>query len=388
MNQRQLSILYSLHSWAGVVTGLLLFIICFSGAVVVFKNEIDLWANPSLKDMPRVAQPIGVDAVIADAKRKYPLHTIENIVVPNEIYPNYFVFLKEGKNERIKYAARADTGELTQPVESQLGQYIRVLHVFLFFGPRWIVGFLGVAMLVLIGTGIFIHTKIVKELYTQRWRRSFRLVASDLHKVAGIWGLGFHILIAFTGAWIGLAPVFTRAYDFAMAPPATEVAMKKDKAFKVDKADKALLPMLAVDPLLTKARTDLAGFDITSMSVQHAGKANAILRINGNLDDNLASTAHIHYSMVDGKIIKKHDPRVEGFWSQANSLMEPLHFGDFGGIGLKILYFFLGMTPAILSLSGTLLWLDRRKKMQRESASLVGIPASDVPATSLGAARV
>ena len=47
-SQRTLNRLFTLHSWAGIVTGLLLFIVCFSGAVVVFKNEIDLWANPSL----------------------------------------------------------------------------------------------------------------------------------------------------------------------------------------------------------------------------------------------------------------------------------------------------------------------------------------------------
>ena len=76
------------------------------------------------------------------------------------------------------------------------------------------VAVLGVAMLVLIATGIVIHRKILAELFTQRWGRSFRVVMSDLHKSAGIWGLGFHILIAATGAWMGLAPLFEQSYKY------------------------------------------------------------------------------------------------------------------------------------------------------------------------------
>jgi uncharacterized iron-regulated membrane protein len=78
-SQRTLGMSFALHSWAGIVTGLLMFIVCFSGAVVVFKHEIDLWANPSLPACP-------------------------------------------GRPSRYRW------------------------NVFLFFGPRWIVGFLGVTM--------------------------------------------------------------------------------------------------------------------------------------------------------------------------------------------------------------------------------------------------
>ncbi|MCQ9372279.1 PepSY domain-containing protein, partial [Corynebacterium sp. 35RC1] len=140
-----------------------------------------------------------------------PEATVETIQLPDADRPAYFAFLRTPGApgaQRTKVALRADTGAVVGPVDSQLGQTLRMLHVFLFFGPRWIVGFLGVAMLVLIATGIVIHRKILAELFTQRWGRSLRVVTSDLHKSAGIWGLGFHILIAGTGAWLGVAPLF------------------------------------------------------------------------------------------------------------------------------------------------------------------------------------
>ena len=221
-SQRTLNRLFVLHSWAGIVTGLLMFIVCFSGAVVVFKHEIDLWANPSLAQLPRSEHPASLDAVMVQLQTRYPGATVETIALPDAVNPSYFAFIRERgapASTRTKVALRSDTGTVVGPVDSQLGQYLRMLHVFLFFGPRWIVGFLGAAMLVLIATGIVIHRKILAELFTQRWGRSFRVVMSDLHKSAGIWGLGFHILIAATGAWMGLAPLFEQGYKYSPPPP-------------------------------------------------------------------------------------------------------------------------------------------------------------------------
>jgi uncharacterized iron-regulated membrane protein len=39
-----------------------------------------------------------------------------------------------------------------------------------------------------------------------------------------------------------------------------------------------------------------------------------------------------------------------------------LHMGRFGGIGIKIIYFVLGLSGGLLSITGFLLWLRRRKR--------------------------
>ena len=77
---------------------------------------------------------------------------------------------------------------------------------------------------------------------------------------------------------------------------------------------------------------------------------------------------------------KVHDPRSAGFWSQVNGLMEPLHFGDFGGLALKWLYFLLGMTPAFLSISGTLIWFDARQQRRREAKAVHASPGGGIVA--------
>lgn len=376
-SRRTLNLLFTLHSWAGLVTGLLLFVVCFSGAVVVFKNEIDAWANPSLRDLPQAHPPVPLDQVLATLQRALPQAVPETIVLPGPLNPAYLVFarLEPGNTlSRTKLALRADNGALLGPVDSQLGQFLRSLHVFLFFGPRWIVGFLGVAMLVLIATGIVIHRKILAELFTQRWGRSLRVVMSDLHKSAGIWGLAFHCLIAFTGAWLGLAPVFERGFDYLAGPGLQGAAAAPPKARA--KAAATPVPMAALAPMEREARAAVPGFEPRFVSLQRWGQADATVQFTGNLDTHLYSTTQLRFDGASGRLREVHDPRRQGFWSRFNGLMEPLHFGDFGGLGLKGLYFLLGLTPAFLSLTGTLIWLDQRRQRRANRSAWTGAVAA------------
>ncbi len=370
-SQRTLNRMFTLHSWAGIVTGLLMFIVCFSGAVVVFKHEIDLWANPSLAQLPRAEKPASLDAVLTQLHARYPGVMVETIALPDAVNPSYFAFVRERgapASTRTKVALRSDTGTVVGPVDSQLGQYLRMLHVFLFFGPRWIVGFLGVAMLVLIATGIVIHRKILAELFTQRWGRSFRVVMSDLHKSAGIWGLGFHILIAATGAWMGLAPLFEQGYKYVTTASSSTDAAKAPKPARNTAGDAAEpVRMQSLDALYATAQQAVPGLEARYVSMRRWGTGTAEAGFTGNLRGHLASTARVDIHAVTGIPKKVHDPRTAGFWSLVNSLMEPLHFGDFGGLTLKWLYFFLGMTPAFLSISGTLIWLDARRQRRRDA---------------------
>jgi uncharacterized iron-regulated membrane protein len=355
-SQRTVRILFSIHAWAGIVTGLLLFVVCLSGAIVVFKHEIDLWANPSVAALPRVAEPAPLARVEASARAARPAARIESIWPPDAVSPAYMVFVRHADGTREKLAVRADDARVAGTVDSQLGQYLRSLHVFLFVGPRWIVGFLGVAMLVLIATGFVIHRKILAELFTHRWRHSLRTLFSDTHKAAAIWGLAFHVVIAFTGAWLGLKPVFVGAWQ-ALSPPAA--VARAEPAPIADAAGRADL-----DALAAAARAAVPGMALRFIAWTSSDSGEPGVRFSGPLADHLASNAHVLVALDDAAVLEVLDPRTAGFWTVVDGLMEPLHFGDFGGIWLKWLYFVLGLAPAFLSLTGTLLWLDKRHEAE------------------------
>jgi uncharacterized iron-regulated membrane protein len=43
-------------------------------------------------------------------------------------------------------------------------------------------------------------------------------------------------------------------------------------------------------------------------------------------------------------------------------MVAPLHFGNYGGLPVKLAYAVLGLTPGLLSVSGFVLWRLRRRR--------------------------
>src|SRR5690606_38528350 len=56
-----------------------------------------------------------------------------------------------------------------------------------------------------------------------------------------------------------------------------------------------------------------------------------------------------------------YDVRKQDFGDKLYYIQEGLHFGQFGGMVLKILYAVLGLTTGFLSITGFLVYLKRRE---------------------------
>jgi uncharacterized iron-regulated membrane protein len=362
--KRTLSMLYTLHSWAGIVVGLWVFVVGITGALLVFKDELDLWANPSLSGLQRAAEPAGPDAVIESLSQKNPGAVPRFLRPPSPAQPVWFVSTGGDGVEREKHAARADSGEVIGAVDSELGQFVRNIHVFLIFGPRWPVGFLGVVVLFLIASGFVIHRKVVAELFTLRWRRSLRVVTADVHRMLGIWGLGFHVVIAFTGAWLGLAPVFERSFAHLAGEP--ERTAPNAAAQRAGTPNGTAQPSL--DRLLARAASDIPGLHPTAILLTRWGEPGARVRFTGHVEGSLSTNLSVTYDVATGVLLERQGPAEASLLRRVDRLMEPLHFGNFSGAVLKWLYFVLGLGQAALALSGTLVWIERSRLRARDAS--------------------
>ncbi len=177
-------------------------------------------------------------------------------------------------------------------------------------------------------------------------------------------------MIAATGAWMGLAPLFEQGYRYVTTSSAAATTAKPARKVGSDAAEP--VPMQSLDTMYATAQQAVPGLEARYVSLRQWGTSTAVAGFTGNLSGHLASTARVDVNATNGVPKKVHDPRTAGFWSLVNGLMEPLHFGDFGGLALKWLYFILGMTPAFLSISGTLIWLDARQQRRREAEAAQG----------------
>jgi hypothetical protein len=83
-----------------------------------------------------------------------------------------------------------------------------------------------------------------------------------------------------------------------------------------------------------------------------------------------ASNAYIHSKkfadviMLDsaGGIVKTRMINENSADDKYDIINSQLHMGKFGGVGIKIIYFIFGLSGALLSITGFLLWLKRRKE--------------------------
>ena len=81
MKSKTIKKLYTLHSWVGIITGILLFVIAFTGAVSVFgRPEIKLWANPEIRALAPV-DTVKIEQLIAEYATKVPEHYQEEVQV-------------------------------------------------------------------------------------------------------------------------------------------------------------------------------------------------------------------------------------------------------------------------------------------------------------------
>lgn len=342
--------LCAIHAWMGLCVGLILGVVCLSGALTVFRYEIDRWANPRWAHIPASENPFPLDQALQAMKIAYPQAAVESLLLPTDTTPVAFAFLKEAERAyapRIKIALHPETGDVIGPVENELGQFLRRVHVFLLALPRWVVGSAGVCMIVLVVTGLIIHPKILKEWRTLRTNRSLRLFLLDAHKILGLWGVIFHLLIAFTGAWLGLEPLFEAA---AKGSPVTK------EIRKMSAANTAPIAMPPLERFRTQAQTALPGFEPRVFNLSAWGTSLARLRVTGSLSHSLYSTAEVRFEGATGQLLTLFDPRQAPLWQRVQGLMEPLHFGDFAGPWLKALYVFLGIGGALLAFSGGCLW--------------------------------
>lgn len=292
-------------------------------------------------------KPLAIDCVLgADAafKRLYEMlgaaGDIRRLSLPAMSGGYWELRLANGKRAAIDACGNAVSGE-----QSKVADYLVNLHTRLFLGKpgRWIVGIFGVLLLLSVITGVLVHRRFLKQLFTLRTGRSLRLRNSDAHKLLGSWLLPFLVLTAISGAWLGIATLFS---------------ISGDKGVKAGISSAYVLPT-ELEPVLRKAASELAGIEPVFIDFF---PAKGQLSVRGNLPGHLVQrySAEVLFAGADGSLLGVFDPRLMRglpWWHQA---MMPLHIGDWSGLWLRVFYCLLGLGSTLLIWLGLWLWANRR----------------------------
>jgi len=366
MKGASLRALFAGHSLAGICLGALLYLVCLSGTIALFVDELTPWTQPAVR-ATAAAPAASLDALVAAvhprlAGGRAPLVILEPGVAGDRVARVKWRRPDDSHNRIVDLSART-----AQPLDvPYLGvpAFLADLHTDLLLPKPWgryLVGLAGLVMLLSAATGILVHRKPLRQAFTLRTRRSRLLAYTDWHKIMGLWGLPFHLVIAYTGALLGLAGVLvaaTGASAFGGDRAAAQAAFQGN----IPEAAGVAAPTTGLDALVADATARYRGTTPERVIVWHYGDANATVRVDLHDPGTLSSAdTLVLYDGATGAF-RSALPLDASSGRRVFSAVTPLHYGDYAGLVLKAIYALLGLGASLLCASGTLIWLERRSQ--------------------------
>jgi len=194
-----------LHTWAGLVIGLLLFAVFWTGTLCVFDREIDRWMNPSTR-LAYAGQPIAIDGLREEAGRLSPRAAPWAIVLPTPRDPALWIGYRRGGGFERTFFEPLTLNPIAPPASWAGTRFFlpfhHTLHLKMWNLGSWLTGLAGVTMMALCISGVVIHRKILVDFFTLRRSRQPQRLLLDLHNTTGTLGIVFYFVMSFSGVTI------------------------------------------------------------------------------------------------------------------------------------------------------------------------------------------
>jgi uncharacterized iron-regulated membrane protein len=386
------------HLWLGVGLFVLLVPLGLSGSYLVYHDGIDHLTHPARFAVTRSAEVVPASALLDAARTAFGQKaTPASLRMPEDgpitVQGRVAGPVAPGARPRTLTAfLDPATGRVLDVADTNasLTGVIHRLHGSLLISApglgRKIVGWLGWAMTISCLTGLWLwwprNGRVIKGL---RWRRS-PSTFNNLHHMVGFWVLVPLLILSLTGVYLSF-PQTARAL-FGNAPPSG--GQKGPPARRTPPAPLADT-QLNIDQAIQAAQAEHPGA-LASVTLPTKGKTptwQVALKMDG-----MDAQVTVRVDDATGEIKQGRDGQggMSGMpgGPQADPLsrwMRRLHDG--GGIpGLwgpiwKLLIFLTGLAPAVLGVSGTVLWLRRRhlRKAIRHGHDLGHDAGQDATAT-------
>ncbi len=386
----------TVHTWAGLLAGFALFIAFYAGALTMFHEEIDAWALPQAT-MARADTMDRAHAMLDDIVAKHPAARDQVGVTFPADHPSHEVAAywmeKDGswKTQSLDEAAPHDS----EDHEHGLADFIYELHYDLGIPTVgiYLMGVVSIIYGLALLTGLLIHLpNLVRELFALRPGHNLKRLWQDAHNVIGILSLPFHIIFAITGALLCLTLVTLVAFNTVAFDGKLMGAFERMTSSLPETNDKGgSAVMLSPAELGARARlaalaAGAATFDPDYMRYVHYGRQGATAEVRGTSKKTLGEYGSVSLDAVDGRVLNMQLSGKRDANHATYSAIFGLHFGTFGNLSLRWLYFLLGLAGAFLFYSGNLLYIEsRRKRRQADQPLKVRAMATATVGVCIGA---
>lgn len=361
-----------IHKWSSLVCTVFMLLLCVTGLPLIFHHEIGHLLGTEIEavEMPANTPRISMDRVMEIAKAKHPDKV--GMFASQEADDDriWFVTLATTPTSEVdmkQVAVDARTGEvLGQPPLSSGFMYIMFsLHVNLFAGLAGMLflGFMGILLLVAIVSGVVLYGPFMKKLEfgTVRAERSTRLKWLDLHNLIGIVTLAWLLVVGATGVINTWADLLVKYWQFDQMAEMVAPYKGKPPITELGSLQKAVDAAIALEPDMKMGFIAFPG--TTFSSPHHYG---IFMRGTEALTSRLFKPV-----LVDATTGEVTDSRTLPWYLTGLLLSQPLHFGDYGGRPMQIMWAILDLMSIVVLGSGLYLWIVRRKTNEARMEKLI-----------------
>lgn len=382
---------FLVHSWLALPICFFVLIVCVTGTLAVVSQEIVWLANPDVRANPPSddAQRLGYDQIIAQMKQTQPQLIIESISRHDEGHFALTVGVSYPDGRAIDVYVNPYTGVIQgESPAFNFEQFTRALHGWWLVpftnGYAWgwyLVSALGLPLLASLVTGLVVYKRFWKGFFKlPRLAQGARIFWGDFHRLAGLWSIWFIAVISITGTWFLIQAILGDNHISISTQAEAPVIAREDvpRAANGQSVDK-----VGLDQAIRIASQQIPGLEASYIALPET--AYALLEIGGRgWYPLMYQSAEIN--PYTGTIAAAHLLGERSGLEFVTESMRPLHTGDFGGLWIKMIWFFFGLLLSMMVLSGLLIWskrttqatltaLKRSAKAERKQATTAPHPA-------------
>lgn len=215
-------------------------------------------------------------------------------------------------------------------------------------------------MFTLILSGIFAHPTIFKDAFKLRLDRNAHLAWTDMHNRLSVWGLSYHLVLTFTGAFLGVAGITVSALAFVAFDDDVEKAVS---AINGPQAIEGAPPMDSSPNYAAMLRNsdqpDRRFALMVASNPKDSGQTTSIVYA----EEGILSMRSSDIYRNSGEFLEKFGGKGSEAGARVFGAIQPLHYGTFGSYPIKLFYFVLAPGLTYMPSTGMMIWFKR--KMQQ-----------------------
>ena len=354
------------HTWTSLICTLFLLLLAVTGLPLIFHHELEhlLGEAPELRAMAPDTPHLDLQQLVTAAERHREGEVVQyfgwEADEPNGVVAITAATAGTEPNSSYTFMLDARTGEAVEMPAANGGlmMFFLRMHVDMFAGlpGKLFLAFMGILFIVAIISGAVLYAPFMRRLgfAEVRHNRSRRTRWLDLHNLIGAVTLSWALVVGITGVISACADLVIEAWraeslasmlePYRDAPPLTSRAPASQLLDIAAQAAPGMQP-------------DFIAFPGTRFSSEH----HYTVFMNGSSH----LTSHLFTPvLIDAQTLDVTAVGERPWYMDALGLSQPLHFGDYGGRPMQILWAVLDVLTIIVLASGVYLWWVRRRGMQ------------------------